>query len=26
VVADDFAAALAACATLHVGFWVWRLV
>jgi phosphatidylglycerophosphatase A len=25
VVADDFAAALAACATLHVGFWVWRL-
>jgi phosphatidylglycerophosphatase A len=26
VVADDFAAALAACATLHVGFWVWRLI
>jgi phosphatidylglycerophosphatase A len=26
VVADDFAAALAACATLHVGCWVWRLL
>lgn len=23
VVADDFVAALAACATLHVGLWVW---
>ncbi len=26
VVADDFAAALAACATLHVGLWVWTNV
>ena len=25
VVADDFAAALAACATLHVAVWVWSL-
>jgi phosphatidylglycerophosphatase A len=23
VVADDLAAALATCATLHIGFWVW---
>jgi phosphatidylglycerophosphatase A len=23
VVADDFAAALAACATLHIGAWIW---
>jgi len=26
VVADDVAAALAACATLHVGVWVWRIL
>lgn len=26
VVADDLAAALAACATLHVGIWVWGMV
>ena len=26
VVADDFAAALVACATLHVGVWVWSRV
>lgn len=26
VVADDVAAALAACAALHVGVWVWTLV
>lgn len=25
VVADDYAAALAACATLHVGAWLWTL-
>jgi phosphatidylglycerophosphatase A len=25
VVADDFAAALATCATLHLGAWVWRV-
>lgn len=26
VVADDIAAALAACATLHVGAWLWRMM
>jgi phosphatidylglycerophosphatase A len=26
VVADDLAAALAACATLHIGAWVWTQV
>lgn len=26
IVADDLAAALAACATLHIGAWLWRML